>query len=288
MVVCGRAETARPPPGHTAFSWSHSLSGDLPPPGHTHYSWFITVAGDEIEKLAGSSHDEALKTAVPAVDTIGAGFAVWTEQNCAPDVFPKYLPPMVQTSGGGGLSALVRHMQRLESLSTNLTEATLTEASEDSQVFFRDAFFTIIYDAYPKARVHLLVIPTQGWQKIAGPHVLRPAEHGDLLAGLSNITKWLQNGFLPLLGGVHELQCGVHAIPSLQPLHVHAISDDCRSGPFTASMKKKMHWNSMNTAFFVRMENLAQAVFQEGGFFVNTAAMKALKSQPLPDGLRLQ
>lgn len=38
-------------------------------------------------------------------------------------------------------------------------------------------------------------------------------------------------------------RCGYHAIPSLQPLHIHIISQDFDS----PALKKKQHWNSFTT-----------------------------------------
>ena len=42
-------------------------------------------------------------------------------------------------------------------------------------------------------------------------------------------------------------QVGYHAEPSLEPIHVHIISQDLDA----PALKTKAHWNSFATAFFV-------------------------------------
>ncbi|PWW79635.1 HIT-like protein [Tuber magnatum] len=49
-----------------------------------------------------------------------------------------------------------------------------------------------------------------------------------------------------------EVRVGVHAGPSMNHLHVHVIS---REG-FSDRVKKRVHYNSFNTAFFVPLDEL--------------------------------
>jgi len=49
-----------------------------------------------------------------------------------------------------------------------------------------------------------------------------------------------------------QFQIGFHAIPSMNQLHLHIISRDFCSD----FMKKKKHWNSFTTRFFIGLDHL--------------------------------
>jgi hypothetical protein len=135
----------------------------------------------------------------------------------------------------------------------------------NSLVFFEDEDVVCCYDGFPKATVHLLLMPKAGYFGGGGwsSPVLRPG----------NLTK----SHLPLLRRFHTkaravvahlsgncsggggssssrssrssipISMGYHAVPSLEPLHLHIISDDL----VAAALKKKEHYNSFVGAFFV-------------------------------------
>ncbi|EER07824.1 histidine triad nucleotide binding protein, putative, partial [Perkinsus marinus ATCC 50983] len=57
-----------------------------------------------------------------------------------------------------------------------------------------------------------------------------------------------------------NFKVGIHAVPSLEPFHVHVISSDMRS----SRIKHKKHWNSFNTPFFVELSE-AEEILQRDG-----------------------
>ena len=110
----------------------------------------------------------------------------------------------------------------------------------------------MIYDRYPKSRFHLLVLPKA--QRLDGPAAVT-ADDVRVLEHLASVAEWIAEGlcegceaspgFLVVLIYVgreemNQVRCGVHATPSMVPLHIHIISQDFDS----AYLKTKAHWNS--------------------------------------------
>lgn len=117
----------------------------------------------------------------------------------------------------------------------------------------------VIYDAFPKAKLHLLLIPRK---KIDRPTDLSLV-HLDLLMKLKlrtlQITKWIKETF-----GINCL-VGVHAIPSCKQLHIHIISDDFDS----KFMKHKRQWNSFNTEYLISVDHLIEQINVSGNVTIN-------------------
>jgi aprataxin len=142
----------------------------------------------------------------------------------------------------------------------------------------------VLYDAYPKARVHLLVIPRPSFLVSNGiedlcPKDLPKVEYMHRLANLIAASPEMAAALAskPNSGSTSgsssssssssvrtggRLLQGYHANPSLRPLHLHLISDDfCpnRDYPTTGKedkhwrdcIKHKKHWLSFTTDFFV-------------------------------------
>jgi aprataxin len=138
----------------------------------------------------------------------------------------------------------------------------------------------LIKDAFPKATVHLLLLPRSPEHHLLHPHtaladaeflkVLREeaASAADLAAAelgrlLGAGSKGMQErndamgkgvGFGELPAGRdwrREIRVGVHAHPSMAHLHVHVISRDMHS----ERVKHRKHYNSFNTPFFVPLED---------------------------------
>ncbi|KAF4670942.1 aprataxin-like protein [Perkinsus olseni] len=120
--------------------------------------------------------------------------------------------------------------------------------------------FTTVYDGYPKATVHLLILPDQ---RIKTPQQLdRSGEFGtSFLRRVHKYAGWL-------IGELHkqehlrelEFKIGIHAVPSMEPLHVHVISTDMRSN----RIKHKKHWNSFTTPFFVELTQVEDILERDG------------------------
>ena len=115
-----------------------------------------------------------------------------------------------------------------------------------------------------------------------------------MVEGLVNIGHWLQTGLTAAghLRPGQSLYRGFHAIPSLRPLHMHAISDDVKAdaaagGRTAPAMKRKEHWNSFNTEFFLPITTVKADLSHQGRLHIDVAKMKQLKTLPLPPGVHL-
>lgn len=105
------------------------------------------------------------------------------------------------------------------------------------QVWFSNAEFCVVYDAYPKARFHFLILP-----KMSKPAELRALGSKDL--DMVQRMYALAMDCVKLICDEHEenveFRFGFHANPSLTPLHMHCISSDFDS----SRMNSVKHWNS--------------------------------------------
>lgn len=101
----------------------------------------------------------------------------------------------------------------------------------------------LAYDLYPKARVHLLVLPRR---RLAGVAELRRAD-APLLASMAALAGWAARELRRQMPALAPLRAGFHAVPSMWQLHLHLISLDLDS----ACLKHKKHFNSFSTPFFV-------------------------------------
>jgi len=172
------------------------------------------------------------------------------------------------------------------------SSSPLPKKTKSAEVFYEDEDVVVVYDGFPKARVHLLIIPKRSCVDAATPSELTPAAlpglirvhalandlkhhleqlaaciatrpnpHGSCHNGIeeSTIAATLgSNGCMRnlLLGGLVPLRLGYHASPSLEPLHLHLISGDFDS----PCLKHKKHWNSFQPPFFVSPVDIEAAL----------------------------
>ncbi|KAK4235615.1 HIT-like domain-containing protein [Achaetomium macrosporum] len=144
------------------------------------------------------------------------------------------------------------------------------------QVLRATANTVLIKDAFPKATIHLLLLPRSPAHYLLHPHtafadpaflaVIREeaAEAAKLAAaelarqiGSFSATNRARNEAMdrgvpydelpPGRDYSKEIRVGIHAHPSMAHLHVHVISRDMRS----ERLKHRKHYNSFNTPFFV-------------------------------------
>eukprot|EP00736_Rhodelphis_marinus_P004526 Rmarinus@m.3813 len=175
--------------------------------------------------------------------------------------FPRYIrrespPPRPTGAWDDALRNIISHPERNKSL-----------------IYHQDDALMTVYDGYPKARVHLLVLPKE---KIDGLRDLTPA-HLPLLrkmrAKFEALSAHLEQDLLP---GV-TLRNGFHTLPSMKQLHLHVFSDDFDS-PF---LKNKKHWNSFTTAFLIPIEEVISSFERSSRLFLNANQSNALLSTPL-------
>jgi len=150
-----------------------------------------------------------------------------------PPLPPSSLPPTLPPgSPGEGLRALENAVRRCN----NGEPVPLR--------YYMDETFLVIYDQYPKSKIHLLVMPRD--PRIINLNVLGPS-HIPFLRGMVELGQRLMNHLRATQFPKTNMVSGLHGIPSLQPLHMHVMSLDL-STPF---MKKKKHYNSFSTHFFL-------------------------------------
>ena len=131
-----------------------------------------------------------------------------------------------------------------------------------AEIFLNADNFVVIYDAYPKAKIHLLVIPKRHFLLCNGieyltkndlPKIEEMHRLAQRIVSSSAMVTALQHGSSATSSSSGRVRTGTtillgfHSVPSLYPLHLHLISDDFNS----ESLKNKKHWNSFTTEFFV-------------------------------------
>mmetsp|Transcript_30582 Transcript_30582/g.49490 ORF Transcript_30582/g.49490 Transcript_30582/m.49490 type:complete len:997 (-) Transcript_30582:353-3343(-) len=139
-------------------------------------------------------------------------------------------------------------------------------------IFWRDKDVIVMYDAFPKARNHLMVIPAD---PITGFEGLKK-EHLPLLEKIEQVGKWIARMLQEDDPGL-TFRIGYHAIPSLKHLHMHIISQDFESD----ALKTKEHYNSFTSGFFIDSSELIKILREQGRVSFDENKYGAMKKQAL-------
>merc|ERR1712029_436543 len=122
------------------------------------------------------------------------------------------------------------------------SQGLVASMSDPDSVLFEDDELCVIKDKYPKARIHLLVLPKDtmlvNLNSLNDSHI--PLIRRMVAAGQDQVPP----------GTTPGVRMGFHAVPSMSRLHLHVISQDFDS----PCLKHKKHWNSFNTDYFVPWE----------------------------------
>ena len=70
---------------------------------------------------------------------------------------------------------------------------------------------------------------------------------------------------------------GFHAIPSMNQVHLHVISDDFDSD----KLKNKKHWNSFTTEFFIKVPDYIRNIEEHGKVSFDKKYYEELTKSPL-------
>lgn len=140
-----------------------------------------------------------------------------------------------------------------------------------------DKQVVVIKDLYPKARHHYLVIPraSRPTLKSLGADDVSLLKHmkdvGESL--VAKVQREEQDG------GPHQLKfrMGYHAVPSMQQVHMHVISQDFDS----LRLKNKKHWNSFTSAFFLEADWVIAELEKKGCVQLDKARYEAMLKEPL-------
>jgi len=168
-------------------------------------------------------------------------------------------PPPQSASWHGGLMQYLQHATALKPF-----------------IFLETSQWMVIYDGYPKAKIHLLLLPKPSFLAVSGVAELRREAHGERLARLHVEARRIAAKLQQDLPGL-RLRLGYHSMPSLQPLHLHIISQDFDS----PSLKTKKHWNSFTTPFFLDATQVETALQEQGRVVVDRVNAEALLKQAL-------
>lgn len=148
-------------------------------------------------------------------------------------------------------------------------------------MLYSDSHVRVIYDKYPKAQYHLLVLPLN----VQYNNVIElTSKDLPLLQHIQQLCTWVILGFRQASADTKhsplQFNVGFHRIPSLKHLHIHLISTDYNS-PW---LKTKKHWLSFsNSDFFVSLNGvveLLQAGKSVAQIVVNETTAQQILDQP--------
>lgn len=137
--------------------------------------------------------------------------------------------------------------------------------TEGSTVLYKDDRCILVNDAFPKSKVHCLLMPLE--MQLTSLNDLR-VEHVDLLQHLNHVAdayvRFLRQSS-PTVYGRRRFITGYHAIPSLPMLHMHLLSMDLK-GP---CLKTRKHYNSFATFFFLTSDRVVEDLGRHGRVTLN-------------------
>jgi len=136
-----------------------------------------------------------------------------------------------------------------------LNQYVLNPQKFPDDVYSSDENTVVIFDKYPKAKFHFLVMPS----KIVGGYSNLTSDSVDMLKKMKKKADSIVEEYSkkhPKL----SFRIGFHAIPSLSQLHMHVISQDFDS----ECLKNKKHWNSFTTEFFIDANDFIRTLAKDG------------------------
>ena len=148
----------------------------------------------------------------------------------SPEKLCKFVKPTIQDY------ALKQKESRAIGFSPNILYSYVDKPSQHYPFIYQETTnCVVIYDVYPKAYLHLLILPkrhfisAQTCSEVSPDHLLQIKEMHDLAREIAHTAE--ANGLLPNAWKNEDILIGYHTIPSLRPLHIHLISNDLCS-PF--------------------------------------------------------
>lgn len=118
-----------------------------------------------------------------------------------------------------------------------------------------DSLTVTIKDAFPKARHHYLILPKEHITSLTS----LTTKHVDLLKHMDECSQTMIKRLMDKNPDL-EFRHGYHAIPSMNQLHMHIISQDFDS----SFLKTKKHWNSFTSNFFIDSHRVIDMLKTQG------------------------
>jgi aprataxin len=160
----------------------------------------------------------------------------------------------LRSVGAGALSALDRRRG---------LAAYIENPTKHPNVLGYNDDFVVIRDLYPKATVHILILPrdpvkqTQRMseacldEEFFNKLKLEAAKWRALAAKELARKLCSPSEPIPERYWEAEIKVGIHSVPSMHHLHIHVISRDMHS----ECLRHRKHYNSFNTPFFVDLDD---------------------------------
>jgi aprataxin len=157
---------------------------------------------------------------------------------------------------------------------------------DDPDLYYRDDKVVVIYDQFPKAMYHLLILP-KDTTVIDMSHLTK--EHIPLIQHMQFVGEQIIKQYVIFISFLTrislksvikekiEFKVGFHALPSLKLLHLHVISQDFVS----KSLKKIEHWNSFTTNFFISPEFVLQELNEKGKVEIDQEEFAKIKESKI-------
>ncbi|WOO77379.1 Aprataxin [Vanrija pseudolonga] len=169
-------------------------------------------------------------------------------------------------------------MQGLNALRTYAETANPAADIPPSTLLLETPHCIAIFDAYPKARYHFLVLPRLPCDHLDSSSPPITARDLDSLASLlrhpardavlaavrdaaTEVQEMIRDEMHKTEGWQWPVLAGFHAVPSMRHLHLHVMSNDLAS----PSLKTKKHYNSFRP---------------DHGFFISLAEVESWCSDP--------
>jgi len=133
------------------------------------------------------------------------------------------------------------------------------------RLYIAESDHVVIYDGFPKAQLHLLVLPKMDIKTLT----MLKKENASLLRTMLKTAKEIVEW------SGRECKIGFHRIPSMSHLHMHIISKDMRS----PALKTKKHYNSYATRFFISADDALSELESRGCIRIDPAAAKKYLGQ---------
>ncbi|KEG10257.1 aprataxin [Trypanosoma grayi] len=152
------------------------------------------------------------------------------------------------------------------------------EGGRASVVLYKDPQCIVVNDAYPKSRMHCLILPLD--LSLESLNSLRAA-HVPLLHHMMGVAEryvlFLRTGVAEKKYASLAFATGFHALPSLPQLHMHLISLDFDS----PCLKSKKHYNTFATPFFLPADRVVEDLERNDCVTLNrdVAALKSMEEQ---------